>query len=60
MGGGIDTPDKLRTLTDLGRYGWTRSLLGGAIKARRWVLGFGLADVVLASVLLLFEGAMLV
>jgi hypothetical protein len=50
---------KLRTITDLRRYGWKRSLLGDAIKARRWVLGFALADLVLASLVLLFEGVML-
>jgi hypothetical protein len=58
-GEATDTLDKLRTLTDLRRYGWKRSLLGDPTSARRWVLGFALADLVLASVVLLFERVML-
>jgi hypothetical protein len=52
-----DTLETVRELADLGRYGW-----GGPAPstARRVVLGFAAADLMLASLVLLFELAMLV
>jgi hypothetical protein len=54
-GARVSVIERIRRLTDPARYGWKGPVLGSRFTARRLVVGFAVADLLLAVVVLAFE-----